>query len=594
MVAILSSIVDSNDTAPALGGSSMNDSKMDSVAMPTASSKPQSYDIGDLRAALGLVPGQPFNLGALLSNRLCEQGHSDRLALIWENHTGLRKSYTFAQLRQYSDVWAAKLAELGIAPGDRVCLFLDRVPDLYFAFLGILKLGAVAQPLFSQFMADALEVRLADADTRAVVTSPRHAAKVRSVRQDLPALAWVILTDVQAGAPPTLGPGETFMNAESAPGQTFSPYPATEDTPSLLHYTSGTTGKPKGAQHVHGSVLSQFATTRHVLDLRPDDIYWCTADPGWVTGTSYGIIGPWAVGATQAVFEAGFSAQRWYEFIARHRVTVFYTAPTAIRMLMKAPPPAAEQMATLRHMCSVGEPLNPAAVLWAERSMGRPFHDTYWQTETGAIMISNVPGLPIKPGSMGKPVPGITAAILDTKTFQPITTPGAVGLIAFRPPWPSMFRGYFKAEKTYQSKFTGEYYLTGDRGSVDIDGYYWFVGRDDDVINTAGHLVGPFEVESALLRHPAVAESAAVSKPDPTYGEVVKSFIVLRPGHAGSEELKLDIMNFVRKHLSPLAMPHAIDFVEKLPKTRSGKIVRRLLRAQEWGEPVGDLSSLDD
>jgi acetyl-CoA synthetase len=572
----------------------MNDANQGPGVAPSASGNSPSYAVDELRAALGLVVGQPFNLGALLSDRLCQQGHGLRLALIWENHSGLRKSFSFDELRRHSDAWAARLAELGIGPGDRVCLFLDRVPDLYFAFLGILKLGAVAQPLFSQFMAEALEVRLADADTRAVITTNRHVAKVRSVRNNLPALAWVILTDTQAGAPPTLGPGETTMNAETAPPRTFTAFAATEDTPSLLHYTSGTTGKPKGAQHVHGSVLSQFATTRHVLDLRPDDIYWCTADPGWVTGTSYGIIGPWAVGATQAVFEAGFSAQRWYEFIALHRVTVFYSAPTAIRMLMKAPPPAAELLQSLRHLCSVGEPLNPAAVVWAEREMGRPFHDTYWQTETGAIMIANVPGLAIKPGSMGKPVPGIAAAILDAQSFAPITTPGAAGLIAFRPPWPSMFRGYFKAEKTYQSKFVGDYYLTGDRGSVDVDGYYWFVGRDDDVINTAGHLVGPFEVESALLRHPAVAESAAVSKPDPTYGEVVKVFVVLRPGHAGSEELKLDIMNFVRKHLSPIAMPHAVEFVEKLPKTRSGKIVRRMLRAQEWGEPVGDLSSLDD
>ena len=553
-----------------------------------------SHDPGELRAALGIEQGQPFNLGALLCDRHCELGRGSHLALIWENHTGLRKDFTFDDLRRYSNAWARKLADLGIVAGDRVCLFVDRVPDLYFAFLGILKLGAVAQPLFSQFMADALEVRLADADTRAVITTARHLEKVRSVRFRLPALSWVILTDVKASAHLSLGRGELAMTAEEAPPADFTPFAANDETPSLLHYTSGTTGRPKGAEHVHGSVLSQFATTRHVLDLRPDDVYWCTADPGWVTGTSYGIIGPWAVGATQAIFEAGFSAPRWYEFIARHRVTVFYTAPTAIRMLMKAPPPAAEQLASLRHMCSVGEPLNPAAIAWAEKFMGRPFHDTYWQTETGAIMISNVPGLPIKPGSMGKPVPGITAAILDPQTFQPITVPGATGLVAFKPPWASMFRGYFKAEKNYQSKFVGDYYLTGDRGSVDSDGYYWFVGRDDDVINTAGHLVGPFEVESALLRHPAVAESAAVSKPDPTYGEVVKSFIVLRPGHVGSEKLKLDIMNFVRKHLSPLAMPHAIDFVEKLPKTRSGKIVRRMLRAQEWGEPVGDLSSLDD
>jgi acetyl-CoA synthetase len=563
------------------------------VASPT-SLGPNTYDQGALRAALGIEQGKPFNLGALLCDRHCEQGRGSHLALIWENHAGLRKQFTFDDLRRYSNVWAHKLAELGIVAGDRVCLFVDRVPDLYFAFLGILKLGAVAQPLFSQFMADALEVRLADADTRAVITTARHLAKVRSVRSRLPALAWAILTDVVEGTAQALGQGELALTAEHAPPVELTPFAAGDDTPSLLHYTSGTTGRPKGAQHVHGSVLSQFATTRHVLDLRPDDIYWCTADPGWVTGTSYGIIGPWAVGATQAIFEAGFSAQRWYEFIERHHVTVFYTAPTAIRMLMKAPVPMPKQLASLRHMCSVGEPLNPAAVMWAERIMGRPFHDTYWQTETGAIMISNFPGMLIKPGSMGKPVPGIEAAILDPRTFAPITTHDAIGLVAFRPPWPSMFRGYFKAEKTYQDKFVGGYYLTGDRGSVDSDGYYWFVGRDDDVINTAGHLVGPFEVESALLQHPAVAESAAVSKPDPTYGEVVKSFIVLRPGHTGSDELKLEIMNFVRKHLSPLAMPHAIDFVEKLPKTRSGKIIRRMLRAQEWGEPVGDLSSLED
>jgi acetyl-CoA synthetase len=572
----------------------MNDSNDSRDAATVARINPHGYDLGALRSALDMLPGKPFNLGALLSDRHCAQGHGERRALLWENHTGLRKNFTFNDLRQHSNTWANKLAELGIVPGDRVCLFVDRVPDLYFAFLGILKLGAVVQPLFSQFMADALEARLADADTRAVITSARHLAKVRSVRSRLPSLAWVILTDVKADAHVPLDQSEIALMAEESPAVAFTPFSANEDTPSILHYTSGTTGRPKGAQHVHGSVLSQYATTRHVLDLHPDDIYWCTADPGWVTGISYGIIGPWAVGATQAVFEAGFSSQRWYEFIARHHISVFYSAPTAIRMLMKAPPPTPELLASLRHMCSVGEPLNPAAVVWAERVMGRPFHDTYWQTETGAIMISNVLGLPIKPGSMGKPLPGITAALLDPLTFEPVTEPGKAGLIAFRRPWPSMFRGYFKAEEAYQSKFVGEFYLTGDRGSVDSDGYYWFVGRDDDVINTAGHLVGPFEIESALLRHPAVAESAAVSKPDPTYGEVVKTFIVLREGHAASEALKLDIMNFVRKHLSPLAMPHAIDFVEKLPKTRSGKIVRRVLRAQEWGEPVGDLSSLED
>ena len=574
----------------------MSDSSFPPVSVaPPGNAGGESLDLAQVRAALGLQPGQPFNLGALLADRHCELGHGTRLALKWENHAGLRRDFTFDDLRRYSNAWAQRLAELGIGPGDRVCLFLDRVPDLYFAFLGVLKLGAVAQPLFSQFMADALQTRLADAGTRAVITTGRHVAKVRSIRSSLPTLAWVILTDLHTGAPPSLGEAEVAFAAEQAPRESFAAFAASEDTPSLLHYTSGTTGQPKGAEHVHGAVLSQYATTCSVLDLRPDDVYWCTADPGWVTGTSYGIIGPWAVGATQAVFEGGFSAQRWYEFIARHRVTVFYTAPTAIRMLMKAGAvPATLDLSSLRHLASVGEPLNPSAVLWAERILGRPFHDTYWQTETGAIMIANRPGQPIKPGSMGRPVPGIQAAILDPETRQPITVPGAVGLIAFRPPWPSMFRGYFHAEETYRGKFVRGYYLTGDRGSVDQDGYFWFVGRDDDVINTAGHLVGPFEIESALLKHPAIAESAAVSKPDPTYGEVVKAVIVLRPGQAGSDELKLAIMNFVRKQLSPLAMPHEIEFVEKLPKTRSGKIVRRILRAQAWGQPVGDLSSLDD
>ena len=562
---------------------------------PPGNAGGESLDLAQVRAALGLQLGQPFNLGALLADRHCERGHGSRLALKWENHAGLRRDFTFDDLRRYSNAWAQRLAELGVGPGDRVCLFLDRVPDLYFAFLGVLKLGAVAQPLFSQFMADALQTRLADADTRAIITTGRHVAKVRGVRARLPALAWVILTDINTGVPLSLGEAEVAFAAEQAPRESFAAFAASEDTPSLLHYTSGTTGQPKGAEHVHGAVLSQYATACSVLDLRPDDVYWCTADPGWVTGTSYGIIGPWAVGATQAVFEGGFSAQRWYEFIARHRVTVFYTAPTAIRMLMKAGAvPATLDLSSLRHLASVGEPLNPSAVLWAERILGRPFHDTYWQTETGAIMIANRPGRPIKPGSMGQPVPGIQAAILNPDTHQPITVPGAVGLIAFRPPWPSMFRGYFHAEETYRGKFVRGYYLTGDRGSVDQDGYFWFVGRDDDVINTAGHLVGPFEIESALLKHPAIAESAAVSKPDPTYGEVVKAVIVLRPGQDGSDELKLAIMNFVRKQLSPLAMPHEIEFVDRLPKTRSGKIVRRILRAQAWGLPVGDLSSLDD
>jgi acetyl-CoA synthetase len=366
------------------------------------------------------------------------------------------------------------------------------------------------------------------------------------------------------------------------------------ETPSVLHYTSGTTGKAKGALHVHGSLPAQYLSAKWVLDLQPDDIYWCNADPGWVTGTSYGIIGPWVNGVTQVVLDAGFGAERWYGFLARHKVTVWYSAPTAIRLLMRegAALPGKFDLSSLRHLCSVGEPLNAEAVHWSREAFGLPFHDTYWQTETGCIVITNFPGMDIRPGSMGRPFPGIEATVLDPKSFAPITAPGRVGLIALKPGWPSMMRGYWKNPEGYAKKFVNGWYVCGDRASVDPDGYYWFVGRDDDVINTGGHLVGPFEIESALLEHPAVAESAAVAKPDPINMEVVKAFVTLKPGFSPSDDLELEIINQIRKHLSPLAMPQEIEFVPSLPKTRSGKIMRRVLRAQEFGEPVGDLSTM--
>ncbi len=368
------------------------------------------------------------------------------------------------------------------------------------------------------------------------------------------------------------------------------------ETPSVLHYTSGTTGKPKGAQHVHNSLVAQYITAKWVLDLKADDIYWCTADPGWVTGTSYGIIGPWANGVTQVVLDAGFSAQNWYAFIERMKVTMWYSAPTAIRMLMKEGFDTVKKndLSSLRHLASVGEPLNAEAVIWSEKAFGQPFYDTFWQTETGAMMICNYPGMKVKPGSMGKPFPGIIASVVNPKTFEPVDKPGTVGLIAFRPGWPSMMRAYWNNKETYDGKFKNGWYLSGDRSSIDADGYYWFVGRDDDVINTAGHLVGPFEIESALLEHPAVAESAAVGKPDPINMEVVKAFIALKPGFTPSSDLEMEIMNFIRKKLSPLAMPQEIEFMASMPKTRSGKIMRRMLRAKEWGEEIGDISTLEN
>ena len=554
----------------------------------------QNFDWSLSEQELGYKKGEPINIGWYCSDRICRLGRARRTALIWEDFHGTVKTYTFDDIRMYSNTFAHFLSGLGLVPGERICLFMDRVPELYISFLGILKMGGIAQPLFSAFGEESLFTRLDNAKTSAILTQKKHVAKVRKIREQLPELRHIIIVDGEGS--PLREHEVSFEMQKAQKVERFEAYPSTAETPSLLHYTSGTTGQPKGAQHVHYSLISQYLTTKWVLDLREDDIYWCTADPGWVTGTSYGIIGPWANGVTQVVLDSGFNAERWYKLIEKHRVTVWYSAPTAIRLLMKEGTELVKKfdLSSLRHLCSVGEPLNPEAVLWSQEAFGLPFHDNFWQTETGSIVISNYPGMPIKPGSMGKPFPGITAAVLDPKTLEPVAQPGTVGLIALRPGWPAMFRTYWNNPQVYQSKFRNGWYICGDRASLDADGYFWFVGRDDDVINTAGHLVGPFEIESALLEHPAVAESGAIGKPDPVNMEVVKAFVALKPGFEPSDDLELEIMNFIRKKLSPMAMPQEIEFVKSLPKTRSGKIMRRLLRAQEWGEPVGDISTLEN
>jgi acetyl-CoA synthetase len=363
----------------------------------------------------------------------------------------------------------------------------------------------------------------------------------------------------------------------------------------IIHYTSGTTGKPKGVVHVHEAILGHYATAKYVLDLHPDDIYWCTADPGWVTGTSYGIFGPWSNGISQVVYEGGFGASAWYGIIEKYKVTVWYTAPTAIRMLMKAgeKPVSKHNLSSLRYMCSVGEPLNPEAVLWGIKDLGLPFHDNWWQTETGCIQIANYPVQDVKPGSMGRPFMGIRPTILDDSCERELP-PGQEGHLALKAGWPSMFRTYWNKKALYDSRFKGPWYITGDRASKDEDGYFWFVGRADDVINTGGHLVGPFEVESALIEHPAVAEAGIIGIPDPIAMEIIKAFVSLKDGHEPSEKLRLDIKKFARKKLHALACPREIEFIASLPKTRSGKIMRRLLKARELGLPEGDTSTLED
>lgn len=555
----------------------------------------KNFDWSIAEKELDYKDGNNINIGWYCSDRICQQGKADKPALIWEGLGGIEKRYTFNDVRLRSNTIASFLKDLGIKNEDRVCLFMDKIPELYIGFLGILKLGAIAQPLFSAFGDESLHVRLDNAETTAIITQKKHVSKVRKILDQMPYLKHIIVVDYD-GKKPLREREIAFKMDEAKQVENFETFPTKAESPSVLHYTSGTTGQPKGVKHVHYSLISQYLTTKWVLDLKDDDIYWCTADPGWVTGTSYGIIGPWSLGITQCVLDTGFSAESWYKFVEKRKVTVWYSAPTAIRSLMKAGEELVKKhdLSSLRHLASVGEPLNAEAVIWSEKVYGKAFLDTYWQTETGSMMLTNFPGMKIKPGSMGKPFPGITATVVDTKTYEPIDEPGKPGLIAFKPGWPSMMRTYWKNEETYQKKFENGWYLPGDRASIDKDGYFWFIGRDDDVINTGGHLVSPFEVESALLEHEAIAESAVVAKPDDVNMEVVKAFVTLKPGYEANNDLELKIMNFIRKKLSPLAMPQEIEYVDSLPKTRSGKIMRRLLHAKEWGEEIGDTSTLED
>lgn len=555
----------------------------------------KNFDWSIAEKELDYKPGDVINIGWYCSDRICQMGKADKMGLIWEGSTGIEKKYTYNDIRLATNTIGQFLRDLGIQPEDRVCLFMDKIPELYLGALGILKTGAIAQPLFSAFGDESLFIRLENAQTRAIITQKKHAPKVRKILDKMPWLEFLIIVDADPAKP--LGEREVALNLEELPKvETFEIHPTLAESPSILHYTSGTTGQPKGVKHVHYSLISQYLTSKWVLDLRDDDIYWCTADPGWVTGTSYGIIGGFANGVTSCVLDAGFSADNWYKFIEKYKISMWYSAPTAIRSLMKAGDEVVKKydLSSLRLLASVGEPLNSEAVIWSEKVFGKPFLDTYWQTETGSIMITNFPGMKVKPGSMGKGFPGITATVVDENTYEEFDGPGKIGLIAIKPGWPSMMRTYWNNEETYQKKFKNGWYLTGDRSSIDSEGYFWFTGRDDDIINTGGHLVSPFEVESALLEHPAVAESAVVAKPDFVNMEVVKAFVTLKPGYVASKDLDLEIMNFVRKKLSPLAMPQEIEFIDTLPKTRSGKIMRRILHAKEWGEEIGDISTLED
>lgn len=533
-----------------------------------------------------------LNIAHEAIERHVNAGHGDQIALRWISKSGTQQDFSYAKLSTLTNRFANVLQGLGIKKGDKVYSLLGRVPDLYIAALGSLKAGAVFCPMFSAFGPEPIHSRMEIGGANVLVTTARlYKRKVASIRGQLPELKEVILIDGEADATKNL---PALMNAADDDFTTERMDP--EDT-ALLHFTSGTTGKPKGVVHVHQAVVAHHTTGRLALDLRPDDVFWCTADPGWVTGTSYGIIAPLTNRVTMIVDEAEFDAARWYDILETQRVNVWYTAPTAIRMLMKVGAKLIDKhrFPALRFMASVGEPLNPEAVIWGNDTFGMPFHDNWWQTETGGIMIANYAAMDVKPGSMGKPLPGISAGIVEVTQdgATELTKPLAMGELALRPGWPSMMRGYLHEDARYKKCFRDGWYLSGDLAMRDADGYYWFVGRNDDLIKSSGHLIGPFEVESALMEHDAVAEVGVIGIPDETAGQIVKAYVALKPGIDATDDLRLELIGHARKRLGPAVAPKEIVFRTNLPKTRSGKIMRRLLKARELGLPEGDISTLE-
>ncbi|MFJ2690522.1 acetate--CoA ligase [Pseudomonas sp. NPDC087336] len=549
-------------------------------------------------SALAGLPGGGLNLAYEAVDRHAQGAHRRHTALRILDRNGGSCDTSYAQMSILTNRFANVLKKLGVMPGERLFILCGRGLELYLGVLGGLKLGCVVSPLFCAFGPEPIETRMRLGEGSVLLTSENlYRRKVAAIRERLPALKHVLLYD-ENGV--DTAPIEGTLNLKQLLAQAvdaFTIVNTTADSPALLHFTSGTTGTPKGVLHVHGAALTHCVTAKYALDLHPEDVYWCSADPGWVTGTSYGIFAPLLLGVTSVVEGNEFDAERWYRILEKQQVTVWYTAPTAIRLLMKAGAALARshRFPSLRFIASVGEPLNPEAVWWGKEVLGLPIHDNWWQTETGGIMIANTVAMPIKPGSMGKPLPGVEAAIVERAGEGVLVFLGdnEVGDLALKQPWPAMFRTYLGQEERYRHCFVGEWYLSGDLVRRDADGYYWFIGRSDDVIKSAGHLIGPFEVESSLMEHPAVAEAAVIGKPDPLLGETVKAFVSLKSGFTASQALHDELLGHGRKRLGAVVAPKELEFVEVLPHTRSGKLMRRLLKARELGLPEGDTSSME-
>jgi len=566
--------------------------------MPDYDEARRSFTWERARAELDVPDGTGLNIAYEALDRHLHGPAAGRVAIRYLGRKGEKQDFTYRDLTALTNRFANVLSGLGVGKGDRVFSLCGRVPALYISALGTLKRGAVYCPLFSSFGPEPIQTRMIIGAARVLVTTAAlYRRKIAPIRKDLPCLEHVLIVGEER-LPADSG-CHSFDDLLANANDRFRIPDTDPEDMALLHFTSGTTGKPKAAVHVHAAVIAHHITGRLALDFHPGDVFWCTADPGWVTGTSYGIIAPLTNATTMIVDEGGFDAERWYRVLQDENVTVWYTSPTVIRMLMRAGAdlPRSFDLSRIRFAASVGEPLNPEAVTWGDKTLGFPFHDNWWQTETGGIMIANYASLDIKPGSMGKPLPGIEAAIVrrrDGGGIEILSSSGIEGELALKTGWPSMFRNYLGEEERYRTCFAGDWYLSGDIVKRDDDGYFWFVSRADDVIKSAGHLIGPFEVESALMEHPSVAEAAVIGLPDPIAKEVVKAYVSLRKGQQPSEALRRELMAHARQRLGPTIAPREIAFERKIPKTRSGKIMRRLLKARELGLAEGDVSMLEE
>lgn len=500
-------------------------------------------------------------------DRHLHEGHGEKTALHYVQGAS-RKSMTFRQVKDKTDHYARVLKEHGVEKGDRVFVFLPKSPPCYIAILSIIKIGAIAVPLFEAFMEDAVRDRMNDCQGTVLITDDELLKRVPQT--DIPSL-------------------HTVLNVRDIEGRVFDGPPVASlvewvdlDDGLIIHYTSGSTGTPKGVLLAHRSIVHHYQTGNWVLDIRDEDVYWCTSHPGWVTGSVYGLFAPWLNRATIVIQGDRFDAESWFRVIDQLKVTILYSAPTAFRMLLSREKLLEKyDLSSLRHVLSVGEPLNPEVIHWAWEKLGVRIHDTWWMTETGGHLIVNLPSEKIKPGSMGRPFPGIAVGILDENGNE--LPRGRVGQLAIKTPWPGLMKEIWGSRERFDAYFKHQgWYVSGDLAWQDEEGYVFFQSRDDDVINSSGERIGPFEIESKLIEHPAVGEAGVVGKPDAIRGEVVKAFITLRSGHEESEALLEDIRLFVRNQLSAHAAPREIEVLDELPKTvLSGKILRRELKQLE-------------